>query len=146
MTDTSAGLTRLTITEHHYDPMYKQKAFDIYVATEADALLADLRGKLEATKRENKELCDLADTHDADYTAMEANFRTERRILKQQLEAERAKVRELERDAGRYRWLRERGVTWNGDTAAFWLVDSIADYEIDAAIAATQANEGGKDG
>jgi multidrug resistance efflux pump len=60
-----------------------------------------------------------------------------------QLEAELAAAT---KDARRYRWLRERGVTWSGDTAAFWLVDSIADYEIDAAIAATQANEGGKDG
>jgi multidrug resistance efflux pump len=72
---------------------------------------------------------------------------------RQALRARDARIAQLEaelaaatKDARRYRWLRERGVTWNGDTAAFWLVDSIADYEIDAAIAATQANEGGKDG
>jgi hypothetical protein len=82
MTDTSAGLTRLTITEHHYDPMHKQKAFDIYKASEADALLADLRGKLagvqEAVREEYKDTLDAAIA---------------------ELSAERAKVRELQERA-----------------------------------------------
>ena len=39
------------------------------------------------------------------------------------------------KDAERYRWMRERGLTWNGDETDMWLVDAIADEAIDAAMA-----------
>jgi hypothetical protein len=87
-TDTSAGLTRqYAIVEelHEHGPWCGNRCKPLYDASEADALLADLRGKLaEANKR--------ADT----YVAIALDRATDLCKAEQQLEAERAKVREMQ--------------------------------------------------
>jgi hypothetical protein len=168
MADASAGLTRYKIKHDPCGPYLvadetlavRDSADKVYIAPEADALLADLRGKLQTAQHENKELRELADTHDADYEAMDAKYLAELKQLQQQLEAERAtackeadlrrqlqtenvrlfgeltaeraKVREIEPDARRYRWLLANDFVYK-DMGA----DAVTAY-IDAGVAASK--------
>jgi hypothetical protein len=133
-TNTSAGLTRMNIG-HYGDGL------DVYDADEVEALLADLRGKLaDANKR--------ADTYVSIALDRATDLcKADSRIA--QLEAELAAAT---KDAERYRWLRSGktevrglafiGIAGPGGISRF--TDEHADSAIDAAIAATQANEEGK--
>jgi multidrug resistance efflux pump len=119
-TDASAGLTRYDIYMHSDEIQFLRACPDgDYVKhAEADALLADLRGKL-----------------------------AEKDARIAQLEAELAAAT---KDARRYAVLRKSVLSAPMSAGMTMLttaddIDSQCD-QIDAAIAATQANEGGKDG
>jgi hypothetical protein len=111
MTDTSAGLTRYgSDWEGGMQPV---PSGDYYLASEADALLADLRGKHALAMNEAQQAINF-------WMAAKDEF-------EKQLEAERAKVREL--SAGIKQWARECSGC-NGTSRKFVYVSEITGDDV----------------
>jgi hypothetical protein len=100
-TDASAGLTRLYVRSEdlhshtagcdNEPPHGIRYCEPVYCATPADALLADLRGKLEAEQAMSRGLREVLSRRGKSHMPV--------LLLQQQLEAKRAKVRELQERA-----------------------------------------------